>query len=167
MKRIIMNEYKEMDFPKGIVTKVSIGEIFYYKEGQLYYRETFHPRSVKDQIAGSVQKNNYTAIGAGGKKHYAHRLIWILHNGEIPIHKVIDHIDRNSQNNNIENLRLITKYENRLNTDPKGYVFNKARNRYIARISIHKKVIKIGSYKTPEEATAAYRAAKKIYHTIE
>jgi len=44
-----------------------------------------------------------------------HRLIWVLFNGPIPDNMVIDHIDGDSTNNSIENLRCITKKLNCMN----------------------------------------------------
>lgn len=42
------------------------------------------------------------------KKHYLHRIVYQVHNGDIPEGLVIDHIDHNKVNNNIENLRAVT-----------------------------------------------------------
>ena len=49
------------------------------------------------------------------KPHSLHRQVWIYHNGEIPSGLLIDHIDRNKDNNQIENLRLATQSENNKN----------------------------------------------------
>ena len=44
-----------------------------------------------------------------------HRLAWWLTNGDIPDGMQIDHIDRNVDNNRIDNLRLVTCAENNQN----------------------------------------------------
>ena len=50
-----------------------------------------------------------------------HRIIWKIINGKIPQGFVVDHIDGNSLNNNISNLRIISRAENRRNSKkPKG-----------------------------------------------
>ena len=49
-----------------------------------------------------------------------HRLIYSNLVGEIPKGYEIDHIDRNRHNNNLSNLRLVTKSENNQNKDIKG-----------------------------------------------
>lgn len=49
------------------------------------------------------------------KPHVLHRAVWEYHNGKIPAGMVIDHIDRNPDNNQIENLRLVTMSENNKN----------------------------------------------------
>jgi hypothetical protein len=49
------------------------------------------------------------------KPHSLHRQVWIYHNGDIPKGCVIDHIDRNKDNNQIDNLRLVSSSENNRN----------------------------------------------------
>ena len=51
------------------------------------------------------------------KTIYLHRAVWEYHNGKIPKEKMIDHINRNRNDNRIENLRLVTAKENRVNVD--------------------------------------------------
>lgn len=46
-----------------------------------------------------------------------HQVIWISRNGRVPEGMVIDHIDRNKQNNHIGNLRVATLSENAQNKD--------------------------------------------------
>ncbi len=47
-------------------------------------------------------------VGVNGKRYLRHRLIWIYHHGEIPDDLIIDHIDGDTLNDRIENLRLVT-----------------------------------------------------------
>lgn len=49
------------------------------------------------------------------KPHSLHRQVWVYHNGEIPKGLILDHIDRDRDNNQIENLRLVTQSENNKN----------------------------------------------------
>ena len=53
------------------------------------------------------------------KPHSLHRAVWEYHNGKIPEGMVIDHIDRNTNNNQIENLRCVTWSENAFNISEK------------------------------------------------
>lgn len=46
------------------------------------------------------------------KYERVHRIVWETFNGEIKDDLTIDHIDRNTQNNNLSNLRLLTREEN-------------------------------------------------------
>lgn len=75
-----------------------------------------------DQEAGTAHCTKGTtvawAVRFKGQKHYAHRVVWYLHHG--PIHSgVIDHIDGNTSNNSISNLRLVSQGENCKNTGMK------------------------------------------------
>ena len=45
-------------------------------------------------------------------KTYAHRIIYYLHYGVWDDYKIIHHVDGNKSNNKIENLKLITQFEN-------------------------------------------------------
>jgi hypothetical protein len=44
-----------------------------------------------------------------------HRLAWVLANGDIPCGLEIDHINRDKTDNNLDNLRLATSAQNKLN----------------------------------------------------
>jgi hypothetical protein len=76
----------------------------------------------------------------------------------------IDHIDRDTKNNNINNLRVVTFQQNMFNKSGKGYSFDG--KKYIARIRANKKYFYLGRYDTEEEAKQAYKNAKLIYHKI-
>ena len=54
-------------------------------------------------------------IGFKGRFAQINRIIWQLFNGKIPDGFVVDHIDGNSLNNKIENLRIVTKEKNARN----------------------------------------------------
>jgi hypothetical protein len=99
------------------------------------------------------------------KQMVIHRLVG---NAYIPNHEnkpEIDHIDRNKQNNNISNLRWVTRSENQRNKHVYGAVafrgVYKNRNRFKATITIDGKKEYIGLYKTAEEASEAYINFKK------
>lgn len=61
-------------------------------------------------------KNDYNVFTLNGKCQQLHRVIYSYYYS-IPLDKLgtIDHIDRNTKNNKIANLRLATKSENALN----------------------------------------------------
>lgn len=52
-----------------------------------------------------------------GKSLTPHRLAWYMYYGFLPGDFHIDHIDRNRQNNRINNLRLLTNQQNCLNVE--------------------------------------------------
>lgn len=61
------------------------------------------------------QKRTGYYVNANMSPHSLHRQVWIYHNGEIPKGLVIDHIDRDKNNNQIDNLRLVSSSENNKN----------------------------------------------------
>ena len=69
----------------------------------------------KDSVAGSVDSNGYVVVSVNNKGHYAHKIIWEMHSGEIPNGYEVDHIDRNRANNNLNNLRIVTRKQNSQN----------------------------------------------------
>lgn len=83
----------------------------------------------------------------------------------------IDHINMIRDDNRIENLREATASENKFNQMPqrnnshgsKGVAWDALKQRWVARIMVHGKRMKIGRYRTREEAARAYAgAAEKL-----
>lgn len=111
--------------------------------------------------------NGYNNVRCGNKKYYRHRIIAYAYlNLDINDTKqCIDHINGNKVCNNVDNLRVVSAHENTHNqTKAKGYTWNKSTNKWKAQIKINGKYIYLGEYHTPEEARAAYLAAKLIHH---
>lgn len=57
----------------------------------------------------------YVVLCVDGKKHYGHRIAWLMAVGPIPDGMVIDHIDGDGTNNRITNLRAVSKSANQRN----------------------------------------------------
>ena len=57
---------------------------------------------------------------AVSKKHFVHRMVMDAFVGSCPEGMTVDHIDRNRQNNKLENLRYATKSEQDANRDLSG-----------------------------------------------
>jgi hypothetical protein len=73
------------------------------------------------EIKGSILNRGYRyfQVSRDGKRinKLFHHLVAEQFLGERPDNNVIDHIDRNSLNNNVSNLRYVTQKENMKNTD--------------------------------------------------
>lgn len=121
------------------------------------------PRVQVGSIAGVVTPYGYRYIQLNGRKYAAHRIVWLIEHGEFPSTD-IDHIDRNKLNNQISNLRLVTRKENCENKIAqrnnqlgiRGVSYNPRLRKYIAQIQHHGKGIHIGVFQTPQEAKTAY-----------
>jgi hypothetical protein len=133
--------------------------------------------------SGTLQKPNSKfgyeriKIQISGKSFNAHRLAWIFVHNHIPDGMQIDHIDGDSKNNAISNLRLVTHSENHKNrgvpkSNTSGAVGVRCvENIWQARIKVDGKEIHLGSFDNFESAAQARMKASKEYgfterHTI-
>lgn len=121
-------------------------------------------------IAGTVKRNGYIYIGADGGSYLAHRLAWLYSTGAWPA-GVIDHINGSRGDNRIANLRDVTVAENSQNlraghkdSASKFLGVSRKRGRWRANIYSGGRHISLGGYEPQEDASAAYLAAKRIYH---
>jgi len=78
--------------------------------------------------------------------------------------KHTDHIDHNTLDNRRANIRIVTRNQNQHNRREKGYYWNKHAKKYAAQIRVDGIRRFLGYYNDPQEAHAAYLAAKRIYH---
>ena len=98
--------------------KELIEQYFEYKNGSLYWKvDKSNSKYRSGNKAGCIYSNGYYVIKFNNKRYLEHRLIYTLFNGQIPKNLVIDHIDQNRLNNKIENLRIVDRGMNRMNTD--------------------------------------------------
>lgn len=140
-------------------------DFFYYKNGDLYWKVD-KGRAKKDSRAGRYTgpNKNRRQVSVNNKLLGVHRVVWYLHYGYMP--KVLDHIDRNPENNSIENLR---ECDFRLNgaNKTKGNVGYKGVQYYSGlenpwRVYVGR--LYIGYFKTEDEAKAAYYGAAKVLY---
>ena len=89
--------------------------ILYYKDGQLFWKESRRTNARKDKRAGHNKQDGYRDIRAFNRTVKEHRVVWEMHNGAIPEGLFVDHINRNRADNRIENLRLVSTQENSWN----------------------------------------------------
>ena len=122
--------------------------------------------------AGSYDAHGYKIISVDGVRKKAHRLAWLYVHGCWPVSE-IDHINRVRNDNRISNLREANKCTNQQNIGPKkcnksgylGVYKHNQCNRWAAKITHNGIVAYLGLFNTPEEAHAAYIAAKEKLHT--
>lgn len=101
----------------------------------------------------------------------AHRAGWAIYYGEWP-NGFIDHVNGDTSDNRMANLRIATQTQNMWNTRPtkncksklKGVHFCKTTNRWRSKIRLDGKHIHLGRFDTEEAAHAAYCEAAKRYH---
>ena len=75
--------------------------------------------------------------------------------------RMVDHIDGDTLNNNLQNLRWATHVQNGCNqVKAKGYCWRKRQQKWQAQIRINGRLQHLGSFATSAEASVAYQAAK-------
>ena len=147
---------------------INWNELFLYMDGELYWKIR-GPGRFLNKPAGALTNNGYKAIRFNYKRYLNHRIIWEMHNEEIPTGLIIDHKDGNKLNNNISNLRLATLSQNQGNSKKqrnntcgyKGVI--KCRNKFQAQIRFNNKKYHLGVFGTPYEAHLAYIAKAKEF----
>jgi hypothetical protein len=121
-------------------------------------------------VAGCINNNGYWLITVDGVKYRAHRLAWLWVKGKWPPSEV-DHRNTKRSDNRWRNLRLATFEHNQQNRR-RAMVTNKvgllgvreSGVRFSAGIFHSGKDWHLGTFDTPEEAHAAYVAAKRKHH---
>lgn len=120
--------------------------------------------------AGFHNGHGYMAIRLYGIIYMAHHLAWLWEYGHLPRNE-IDHINRNSQDNRIENLRDVPKSVNCQNRT-KALSHNKTgvlgvashHGSYQVVIGVNRKQKYIGRFRSIGQAEAAYLKAKAEFH---
>jgi hypothetical protein len=153
------------------MTKEIIEQKLEYRNGSLFWKVKPNKNIAAGARAGSKRPDGYRHVRLNKKFYQEHMLIWCLLKGEWP-EQLIDHENEIRDDNRIGNLRLATKSQNAINTGKwstntsgyKGVSFNKAAKKWVASISVNKKLIHLGTFGSAEEANMAYKEAVKLYH---
>ena len=151
-------------------------DLFIYEDGQLFWkikrRGLQHTRPV-----GSLNKNyKWVKTDLLPRQVAVHRVIWEMHNGPIDKNLVVDHIDGNTLNNRIENLRLATRSQNSMNANgkktkqssfPKNVTVDweyKGKIKYRAQILANGIFYRVGNLNTIQEAADAAKELRRLHH---
>lgn len=131
------------------------------------------PRNVtrfkSGDIVGGQGSQRYSAVYLLGHRFKVHRLIWLWHHECYPTGD-IDHINGNTNDNRIDNLRIATRAQNAANRMRKSKygtgVDATADGKFVARITVPgtRNRIYLGRFDTKNEAAAAYIGASVVMH---
>jgi hypothetical protein len=146
-----------------------IKELFYYDDGNLYWKIAKQGVAVGRKVGNGI-KNKYLQVMVNRKGYLVHRLIATLHYGDFE--GLVDHIDGDTRNNKIENLRIVTMEQNLWNakrsktntTGIKGVSYIVSKQKYQATICIKGKNKNIGYFSSLTEAEQAIKKARQELH---
>ena len=168
---------KEIVKNKDLV-KINIwdNDLIVYKCGYVFKKDKHRN---KWKIMNFVKYKTYKSIkliNKGITKNFSiHRLVYYAFNQSTfdifnsSKDNSIDHINGNTLDNRLSNLRNVTHQQNHFNEKKcKGYCYDprKKVKKYASQIRYNGKTIHLGMYKTKEEAKAKYIIAKHFYHKI-
>ena len=142
---------------------------FYIKNGDLYRRAATGGRPA-DEVAGWVTVcgvRPYRKVSFKNRALYVHHVVYLLVHGELP--EVVDHINGDSLDNRVENLRGGSQSQNmanarigRANTSGfKGVTWHARAKKWAAQITVNGKCIYLGCYSSKDEAANAYAVGSK------
>lgn len=165
------------------LTQERLAELFEYDEetGDLIWRNRPREMFTKGHKGGETAWRTWNSKHAGtpvrnqdqsgycratinGRKHFAHRLIWMLVHGDWPAE--IDHINGIKSDNRLCNLRAADRQKNMRNLARRsdntsgftGVSYAKRDGVFIAYVTENGRARVIGRFNTAEEAAAAREA---------
>lgn len=144
------------------------GELRWSSESKTTNRSGGH-----GSLAGYINRAGYRIVMVDGRNYRAHRIGWAIHYGSWP-DGVLDHINRDTQDNRIENLRCTSQLFNAQNrvapkhnkSGHRGVSYIKSKGVWYASIMFKGKTVSLGLHADLDDAVAARRAGEERYFTV-
>lgn len=138
--------------------------------GELRWKESSR-NCKKGDLIGSIDDRGYRRVFLKGKHIRIHRLVWLLAYGSFP-NEDIDHINGNKLDNSLDNLRLVSDFENLQNSKRrldntsgvKGVSWHKQHNAWQARIAVNGVRKSLGYFSSIEDAEKSIREERELLH---
>ena len=158
------------------LTQEMVKEMFDYRaDGKLIRRHSTmgngnHAGAVVGTKPTGARNYRYSTTKVHGEHWCVHKLIYLYHYGVVP--DQLDHINRDSTDNRIENLRPASVSENICNrglfsnntSGCKGVSWHKAQSRWCVYINVNKKRKNLGYFNDLELADLVSTEARDLYH---
>jgi hypothetical protein len=153
---------------KSLLTQERLKELVeYYQDAGVFVWKVNTPRGPRGSLAGTLTGNGYMKMSVDGKQTLSHRAAWLYVHGVLPAGP-IDHINGDTIDNRLSNLRAVTVSQNTHNTkklreaSKTGYPgVTPKRSMFMARITANNQIIHLGIYKTIAEARIARLLGEK------
>ena len=152
----------------SMITKESLRDLYDYQDGKLFWKVNKGTAKIGDEVGYFTGR--YFATKLNGKRQQVSRLIYMYHHGNMP--EIVDHINGNTSDNRIENLREATALGNNHNrsiaknnkSGIKGVFFSNQMNKWKTQITINYKQIHLGYYDDKDLAELVVSEARNKYH---
>lgn len=159
-----------------MLSQQRVHELFHYEpDTGIFTRKTSPWKNAK---AGSVANHRhkkyrgYSQIIVDRKVYFTHRVVWLYVHGSMPDGRIlkIDHINGDTGDNRLANLRLATGSQNHANSrrarnNTSGFKgVSRFRDKWRANVTKDNRKIFLGLFDAPEAAHAAYCAAAQELH---
>jgi hypothetical protein len=163
------------------ITKEYAAQCFDYRDGELYWKhrpsshfvdewrqKIFNSRSLGKRAGTLV--NGYYMVNFSSGRIAVHRLIFMMHHGFLP--KIVDHINGETLDNRIENLREASHSSNLMNmktpssntSGRKGVSWHKKAGKWAVGIRSNGKWKHLGLFSEfPEAVNCREKAEKDVY----
>jgi len=143
-------------------------QIFDYKDGQLFWKVDF--RHIKAGTVAGTKDKRYASVKYKGKKHLTHRIVFLMHHGYFP--EMVDHINSNTFDNRIENLREANATQNAQNrpvisrskTGVANVIWVPEHEKYRVRLSVNGSRKCFGYYDYLETAAVIAEQARQQHY---
>jgi len=142
------------------------------KNGGLYWIKPTGARAkAGDRVGFNAGSMNYRKVQINNIGYMEHHLVWMLHHGSLSTLD-IDHINGDTQDNRIENLREATRSQNLCNqkirsdnkSGIKGVFFVRSRDKWCATIQYDGLKKHLGYFDSIDDAVNARKNAEQMIH---
>jgi hypothetical protein len=156
--------------PKELPSKSYLHKVFYYKNGNLFWKIKKHrSRLNPGDLAGRILHTNRYQIGMNGKQYMRSRIVAKMFFPDFSENLLVDHINGNTLDDRIENLRMVTQSQNSRNTKKStrnssghvGIYWREATKRWRVCIGVDGKPKEIGTFTELTEAIKCRKEAEK------
>ena len=155
-----------------MLTQSELKGMFSYDAETGYFKRLscISTRFKTGSIAGGKNFNGYIIITIKGKRHRAHRLVWLYCYGVFP-DDYIDHINGDKEDNRLMNLRNVTNKDNGKNqklsktnsSGVTGVCWHNRDKKWVAQIRVNDKNKYLGGFSDVGDAIKAREIANVEY----
>lgn len=162
-----------------MVTQEEVRRLFDYREDGSLVRKVAvgGPAGQEGRAIGSVATGGskrpdkkYLTTKIAGKHYCVHKLIYLWHHGEWP--EQLDHVNQDSMDNRVENLRPANSCTNMQNrklfknntSGAKGVAWNKRVSKWQVYVGVDRRIKHIGYFEDFELAELVAHEARQKFH---